>query len=88
MLRLLAEEARARAVEVLRIDSEEVRRHFADAGLTKQDRALALVERFPELLPRLPAKRRPWKSQDERMAIFSAASLVLVADLKTATIGS
>jgi len=39
------------------------------------DRATALAERFAELRPVLPPKRKPWESEDYRMSIFDAAAL-------------
>jgi hypothetical protein len=43
---------------------------------SKHDIAVSLVERFPELRPRLPRKRRAWTSEDARMRIFDALSLI------------
>lgn len=33
---------------------------------------------FPELLPMLPKPRKPWMSEDERMASFDAIALGLM----------
>jgi hypothetical protein len=41
---------------------------------TKQGRASFLAERFPELQAFLPPVRKPWMPEDDRMAIFDAAS--------------
>ncbi len=41
---------------------------------TKEVVARAVVERFPELRPRLPQPRKPWMSEDVRMAIFDAVA--------------
>ena len=43
--------------------------------LTKHQIATALAERFAELRPILPPKRKPWQSEDYRMSIFDAAAL-------------
>ena len=43
--------------------------------LTKYKIATALAERFAELRPVLPPKRKPWQSEDYRMSIFDAAGL-------------
>ena len=43
--------------------------------LTKHQIATALAERFAELRPVLPPKRKPWESEDYRMSIFDAAAL-------------
>jgi len=80
---LLEEKARSTGVAVTAISSDAVRRHFAAYGLTKNDRAEEMAKRFPELRPRQPGKRRPWQSQDERMAIFNALSLVITLQTST-----
>src|SRR3989475_11552007 len=41
--------------------------------LTKHQIATALAERFAELRPVLPLKRKPWESEDYRTSIFDAA---------------
>ena len=44
----------------------------------KQSLAEALAGLFPiELAPRLPPKRKVWKSEDPRMDIFDAAGLAV-----------
>lgn len=58
------------------------RRHFRDIGplphmSTKYGRACFLAERFPELHPFLPRLRKPWMSEDDRMAIFDAVGFAL-----------
>jgi hypothetical protein len=57
---------------------ESVRGMFPEAR-SKHDIAVALVDRFPELRPRLPRKRKPWQSEDSRMKIFDALALMLAA---------
>jgi hypothetical protein len=44
---------------------------------TKYEIALSLIEDFPELRPRLPKPRKPWMSEDARMAIFDALAFGL-----------
>jgi len=44
---------------------------------TKYEIALSLIEQFPELRPRLPKPRKPWMSEDARMAIFDALAFGL-----------
>jgi hypothetical protein len=46
---------------------------------TKQERAESIAGYFPELKPWLPRQRRPWMTEDERMDIFDAVALGLVA---------
>ncbi len=44
---------------------------------TKYGRACLLAERFPELQPSLPRFRKPWMSEDDRMAIFDAVGFAV-----------
>lgn len=44
---------------------------------TKFQIAIAVARQLPELEPQLPRYRKPWMSEDERMAIFDAVSLAL-----------
>lgn len=76
-LALLEEKARSTGVAVTTVSSDTVRRRFASHGLTKHDRVVAIAQQFPELRPRQPARRRPWQSQDERIAIFDSTALAL-----------
>jgi len=43
--------------------------------LTKHKIATVLADRFAELRPVLPPKRKPWESEDYRTSIFDAAAL-------------
>jgi hypothetical protein len=55
-----------------------VYRMFVRSGAgTKYEIASALVRAFPELMVRLPPKRKPWQSEDSRMSIFDAVALGL-----------
>jgi Holliday junction resolvasome RuvABC endonuclease subunit len=55
-----------------------VYRTFAGTGAgNKYGIATALVRAFPELMVRLPHKRKPWQSEDSRMSIFGAVALGL-----------
>lgn len=70
---VLASQRRIRSCRFSRV---QVRKAFALSGtLTKYDRALEIAKRFPELAPRLPRRRKPWMSEDERMGIFDATAL-------------
>jgi len=44
---------------------------------TKHGRACLLAERFPELQLSLPRFRKPWMSEDDRMAIFDAVGFAV-----------
>jgi len=74
-LKDLAGRSRVMAIPVTRT---EVRRLFARAqAATKHEIARTIAEHFPELEPRLPPRRKPWMSQDERMSIFDAVAFGL-----------
>ena len=66
-----------RNIWTVRVPKWKVRELFPDAH-SKQDIAVSLAERFPELRPRLPRKRKPWTSEDPRMRIFDALALLMV----------
>jgi len=64
----------------------QVRRVFSKSrATTKRAIAMTIADHFPELEPRLPPVRKPWMSEDTRMAIFDAValglSLLLLHDL-------
>ena len=44
---------------------------------TKHEIAQVIAAQLPELAARLPRYRKPWMSEDYRMAIFDAAALAL-----------
>jgi hypothetical protein len=64
-----------RSLWTVRVSSRRVWDAFPEAK-SKHDIACALVERFPELRPRLPRKRKAWTSEDARMRIFDALALL------------
>jgi hypothetical protein len=64
---------------VVTVTRESVRRLFAPTGTTKFEIALAITKTFPELASRLPRKRKPWMSEDERMNLFDAVAFALTA---------
>jgi Holliday junction resolvasome RuvABC endonuclease subunit len=70
--------AREFGVEGRALPRAAVYRAFAATGAgTKYGIATALVRAFPELMVRLPPKRKPWQSEDSRMSIFGAVALGL-----------
>jgi hypothetical protein len=64
-------------VPVILIGLRAVREAFRDHR-NKDDRARALVARFPELSSRLPPRRKLWKSEDRRLSIFDAVALGVI----------
>ncbi len=57
----------------------QVKAAFAKFGaFTKYEIALEVANRFPELAPRIPRRRKPWMSEDDRASIFNAVAFALV----------
>ncbi len=70
--------ARQRGVRVHRVSRQNVRKTFASQGASNKYRiARVIATRFPELTPHLPPERKPWMSEDQRMAMFDAAAFAL-----------
>ena len=65
-------------VPVRRVPIRRLRKMFLAYGAgTKHQIAHIVVRLLPELAPHLPRQRKPWMSEDYRMAIFTAAALGL-----------
>jgi len=80
LLRNIAKLASALNIRSEMVSRRAVRALFvSEGGATKHQVAVAIAKQFPELAPRVPLPRKPWMSQDERMSIFDAAALALVA---------
>jgi hypothetical protein len=63
------------AVRVHRVSHQKVRKTFANSGASnKYSIARVIATRVPELTPHLPPERKPWMSEDLRMAIFDATA--------------
>ncbi len=74
----LGELARGHKVQVRRISRLKVKQTFASQGATnKHQIARAIAVQFPELTSRLPPERKPWMSEDTRMAIFDAMAMAI-----------
>jgi hypothetical protein len=68
-------------IAVRAVAAHDVRRAFGKQSATnKSAMAATLVDRFPELAPHLPRRRKIWMSEDERMAVFDALALVIVSN--------
>jgi hypothetical protein len=60
-----------------------MRAFFIDGKGTKHMVAQVLARRFPEELGhRLPPRRKTWKSEDSRMAMFEAMALAFTERLQ------
>jgi hypothetical protein len=70
--------ASAHSVPIFLLEQEDVRKTFSNMGCETRDEIAAALSRiFPELVWRLPPKRRPWQSEHPRMAMFDAIALGL-----------
>jgi hypothetical protein len=78
--------AATRRIATARIPRSEVKKAFG-GNPTKHDIAVEIADIFPELTPRLPAKRKLWESEREQMNLFDALSFALtaVAGMSTTT---
>jgi Holliday junction resolvasome RuvABC endonuclease subunit len=70
--------AATRHITVVKVSRSQVRAAFGGEP-TKHDIAVSIATVFPELVPRLPPKRKLWTSEKERMNIFDALSFALTA---------
>jgi hypothetical protein len=76
ILRSLRHEASSRLIPMRLMKRTEVKKVFRLFRVkSKYEIASMLAEVFPELLPRLPAKRKIWESEHPRMAMFDAIAL-------------
>jgi hypothetical protein len=71
---------RERGITVRKIAQAKVKRTFSPLGIrNKSQMARFIAARFPELAGYVPPERKPWMSEDLKMAIFDAAAIALVA---------
>jgi hypothetical protein len=69
---------RERGLTVRKIAQRTVKRTFFELGIrNKNQMARFIAVRLPELARYVPPERKPWMSEDERMAIFDAATFAL-----------
>lgn len=64
-------------VEPQETSREKINAVFSRYGRTKQELALAVIHKLPQLSRWFPRKRRVWGGEDHRMKIFEAALLAL-----------
>ena len=78
LISAICREAIQYGVTVRVYSRSEIRGVFGPFGAeTKYEIAHAIAKQLPELSTRLPRYRKPWMSEDYRMASFTATSLVL-----------
>lgn len=67
-----------RGAEVAIYNRADIAACFLDVGArTRDEIARAVVRHVDVFRHRLPKRRKPWQAEDARMALFSAAALVL-----------
>lgn len=67
-----------RGIEAAVYTRADIAACFLDVGArTRDEVALAVVRHIDVFRHRLPKRRKPWQAEDARMALFSAAALVL-----------
>ena len=66
-------------IMILRIESERTRSLSAAPNPSKWDVGDAVAKLFPEIADRLPARRKPWQSEDDRIGIFMALAAAVAA---------
>jgi len=70
--------AAAHSLPICLVTEDHVRTTFRNLQCeTRDDIAAVLARIFPELLWKLPPRRRPWQSEHPRMAMFDAVALGL-----------
>jgi Holliday junction resolvasome RuvABC endonuclease subunit len=78
LLAAIGELAITSGLKCRRISLARVKKVFQAFGARKKyEIAQAVAKQLPDLAPRLPRYRKPWMSEDYRMAIFDAAALAL-----------
>lgn len=70
--------ATGRRIHLRIVSRNQIRHAFHQLGTwTKYKIAVAISQRFPELKPSLPPRRKCYMSEDQRMTVFVAAALGL-----------
>ena len=69
--------ARTKRIRIYRYSRADIRECFAYYGArTKDEIARAIAKLLPEFAPRVPPMRKLWMSEDYRMGLFDALSLI------------
>jgi len=76
LVSVMVDVAAAHSIPICLVADNEVRNTFSNLGCETRDDIAAVLSRiFPDLLLKLPPKRRPWQSEHPRMAMFDAVAL-------------
>jgi hypothetical protein len=74
----LEQYGRERGLTVRKIAQAKVKRTLLPLGIRNKNQTAGFIAaRFPELARSLPPERKPWMSEDTRMAIFDAAAMAI-----------
>ena len=88
LLRAIQRHGKARHVTVMLVARQDVRRVWRTGGVNRKDVAAALMAKdFPCLASLVPPRRPPHVSEDQRVNIFDALSLVLAAFDRSSAVG-
>ena len=75
ILKALFHETTSRSIPVQFVTREAIQDAFHGTGAnTKEEIAEALTQIFPELLTRLPPKRKTWETEPQAMVVFDAVA--------------
>ena len=78
-VRTIRAESRRLSIEVLSLNTLDIRHFFAEHGCaTKHQIASLIAKRFDELSWKLPPKRKAWESENYNAAIFDAVATALL----------
>jgi hypothetical protein len=82
-------------VRLVRVSAARIHQHFLALGAKNKDAVARIIaDRFPELESLVPPRRKMWLPERDRMAVFDAVAMALVAAIATSpsdasqTIGS
>jgi hypothetical protein len=76
LIRSIRTDAHARSIPFQLINRRYIRDSFLEHDAKSKDEiASVLVNRFPELLWKLPRKRKTWEKENFRMTLFDAVAL-------------
>ena len=73
----IAKLARAQAIPIEFVSKHDIHRVFAAAKQSKYHIGATIAAYYPELLPHLPLRRKPWQSEKYGIQIFEAVELAL-----------
>lgn len=69
----------AREIKLLRVGKEQMVELAGTRDVTKWMIATQMARQFPEIAHKLPARRRAWKSEDDRFGIFTSLAAAMWA---------